>query len=101
MGLKLILFFCLFACRMEKGHEEASISQARCKKGTPRETPTVSSLVATMFVEELRLFSQVPADIRLKVANDTVAPTIRGQIIPFISPVSSFLPNFASLSRLW
>ena len=58
-------FFCLFPCRMARGHEEASTSQARCKRGTPRETPTVSSLVAVMSVEELRSFSQVPIDIRL------------------------------------
>ena len=34
MGLKLILFLCLFACRMARGHEETSISQAGCKRGT-------------------------------------------------------------------
>ena len=50
-------FFCLFACRMAKGYEEVSCSQAGRRRGTPLETPTKSSLVATMFVEELRLYS--------------------------------------------
>ena len=42
---------------MARGHEEASTSQVVRKRGTPRETPTVSSLVAAMSVEELRSFS--------------------------------------------
>ena len=102
MGLKFILFFYLFACRMVRGHEEASTSQVGCKRGTPQETPTVSNLVAVKYVEELRLFSQVPIDIILKVENGPATPTIGGvHIMPFISPVSSLLLDFASLSRLW
>ena len=72
MGLKLIPFFCLFACRIKKGQEETSTSQAKRKRGTPREKPTVSS---AMFVEELRSFSQVPTDIRLEVADGATAST--------------------------
>ena len=44
-------------------------------KPTPP-TPTVSSLVTAMSVEELRSFSQVPSNIRLKVADSPAAPTI-------------------------
>ena len=40
--------------------------------------PTISSLVTAMSVEEFRSFNQVPADIRLEVANDTATPTIGG-----------------------
>ena len=40
--------------------------------------PTVSSLVDVMSVEELRSLSQVPANIRLEVADDTAAPPIGG-----------------------
>ena len=39
----------------------------------------VSSLVATMSVEELRSFRQVPIAIRLEVSNGTTASTIRGE----------------------
>ena len=67
---------CLLACRMERGHEEASTSQAGRKRGTPRETPTVSSLVAAMSVEDLRSFRQVPAAIRLEVSDNTTTSTI-------------------------
>ena len=42
---------------MAGDHEEVSISQIGCRRGTPWETPTVSSLVAAMSVEELRLYN--------------------------------------------
>ena len=78
MGLKLIPFFCLFACRIARGHEETSTSQVGHKRETSREILTIRSLVASMSIEELRSFSQVPADIRLEVAGGPAAPTIRG-----------------------
>ena len=78
MGLKLIPFFCLFARRMARGHEETSTYQVSRKRGTLRETPTVSSLVAAMSIEELRSFSQVLANMRLEVVDNPVAPTIGG-----------------------
>ena len=40
--------------------------------------PTTSSLVAAMSVEELRSFSQVPAGIKLEVADGLTTPTIEG-----------------------
>ena len=61
---------------MVRGFEEASTSQARRKRGTPWEMPTVSSLVATMSVEDLRYFRQVPASIRLEVLDDTATSTM-------------------------
>ena len=63
---------------MTRGQEETSTSKARRKGGTTRETLTASNLVATMSVEELRSFSQVPADISLELPDGAVAPTIRG-----------------------
>ena len=39
MGLKMIPLFCLFACRMVRGHEEASTSQAGRKRGTSGKRP--------------------------------------------------------------
>ena len=39
-GFKLIPFFsCLFACRMVRGHEEASTSQVGRKRGNPWKRP--------------------------------------------------------------
>ena len=39
--------------------------------------PTASSLVATMSAEELRLYSQVPTEIGLKVSNGPISSTVR------------------------
>ena len=70
--------FLFFACRMARGQEETSTSQAGCKRGTPREMPTTSNLVAAMSVEELRSFSQVPTDISLEFSDVATALTIGG-----------------------
>ena len=61
---------------MARGHDEASTSQIGRKRGTPRETPMVSSLVLAMFVEDLRSFRQVPAAIRLEMSNGTATSTM-------------------------
>ena len=68
----------LFACRMERGHEEVSTSQARRKRGTPREMPTASSLAAAMSTEELRLYNQIPSEISLETL-DNMATIIVGE----------------------
>ena len=62
---------------MTRGREETSTNQARRKRGTPRESPTASSPVATMSVEELRSFYQVPADINLEFSNGATVSTVR------------------------
>ena len=61
---------------MTRGHEEASTSQDGCKRGTPWETPTVSSLVATMSVEDLRFFRQVLPAIKLEMSDGTATSTM-------------------------
>ena len=67
--------FILFSCRMARGHEEVSTSQAGRKRGTSRETPTASSLVVAMSAEELRLFNQVPVKISLEISDDVATLT--------------------------
>ena len=62
---------------MVRGHEEASTSQAGRKIGTHGKRPRRGILVATMSVEDLRSFRQVPAAIRLEVLDDTATSTIR------------------------
>ena len=63
-------------CRMARGHKEASTSQARRKRGTPREMPMASSLLAAMSVEDLRSFRQVPAAIGLEMSDDATTSTM-------------------------
>ena len=55
MDLKLTPFF--FSCRMARGYEEVSNSQAGCRRGTPLEMPVASSLVAAMSIKELKLYN--------------------------------------------
>ena len=68
--------FFLLACRMERGNEEVSTSQVRSRRGTPRETSTTSNLVIVMSAKELRLYSQIPAEISLKTSDNMVTATI-------------------------
>ena len=61
---------------MARGHKEASTSQAGRKRGTPRETSKVRSLVTAMSVEDLRSFRQVPAAIKLEVSDNSTTSII-------------------------
>ena len=60
---------------MERGHEEVLTSQARHRRGTPWETPTASSLVAAMSVEELRLYNKIFAEISLEMSDGAATST--------------------------
>ena len=60
---------------MVRGHEEVSTSQVGCRRGTPREMPTASSLVIAMSAMELRLFSQIPTEISLETSDDATTST--------------------------
>ena len=61
---------------MERGYVEVSNSQAGCRRVTLREMPTTSSLVVVMYVEELRLYCQVPTKISLEMSDDLATSTI-------------------------
>ena len=63
---------------MARGQEETYTNQTGRKRGTPWESPTASSLVATMFVEELISFCQVPADISLELSNGVTVSKVGG-----------------------
>ena len=95
---------------MVRGHEETSYSQAGRKRGTSRETPTVSSLVVAMSIEEFRSFSQVLADIRLEVADGLATPTIGGAdnvfyftqeyfVVGLRFPIPSLVKQFLHFTR--
>ena len=63
----LPFFFFLFVYRMARGQEETSTSQVGPRKGSGLESPTASSLVASMSMEELRSFCRVPDNISLEL----------------------------------
>ena len=61
---------------MARGHEKVLTSHAGHRRGTPRETPTARSLVATMFAEELRLYGQIPTEISLETSYGVITSTV-------------------------
>ena len=54
---------------MARGQEETSTSQVGRRRGPSQEPLTVSSLVASMSVEELRSFYRVPDGISLEFSD--------------------------------
>ena len=94
---------------MARGHEEASTNQARRKRGTPWEMPTVSSLVAAMSVEDLRSFKQVPATIKSEVSDGTATSTmgVANNVVYFTGeqsvglclPIPSLVKQFLHFTR--
>ena len=66
----------LFSCRMEKDHEEVSTSKAGRRRGTPREMPTASNLIAAMPTEELRLYIQISTEIGMETSNGETTTTV-------------------------
>ena len=62
---------------MVRGQGETSTSQAGRRKGLGRDQPSVSSLVSSMSMEELRSFCRIPDTISLEVSNGPAVSTIR------------------------
>ena len=61
---------------MTRGHEEVLTSQARHRRTTPQETPIAISLVVAMFLEELRLYNQIPIEISLETSDGAVTSIV-------------------------
>ena len=61
---------------MVGGQEETFTNQVGRRRGPNRESPTASSLVASMSVEELRSFCRVPNDISLELSDGSPFSTI-------------------------
>ena len=56
-------FFFLSACRMARGQEETSTSQPGRKRRLTQGTPSTSSIISSLSMEELRAYCQIPDDI--------------------------------------
>ena len=61
---------------MTRGQEETFTSQVGCRRGSSRESPTTSSLVAYMSVEKLRSFCRVSDGISLKLSDGPTFSTV-------------------------
>ena len=93
---------------MTRGQDKTS--QVGCKRGSSRESPTKSILVASMSVEELRSFYRVPDDISLELLNGPAFSIVReaDNVIYFTQeqfavglcfPVSSLVKQFLHVTR--
>ena len=53
----------LSACSMARGQEDTSTSQAGRKWGPSQESPSVSSIISSLSMDEVRSYCQIPEDI--------------------------------------
>ena len=77
VDLPLPPFFLLAACRITRGQGETSANHVGRRKGLGRDQPSVSNLVSSMSMEELRSFCCIPGTISLEVSDGLAISTIR------------------------
>ena len=73
-----VFFFFVYisACRMARGQEETSISQAGCRQGPTQETPSTSSVISSLSMEELRSYYQIPDNIDFELLDGLAESTL-------------------------
>ena len=64
---------------MEKGQEGTSTSQAGRKRGPSRGTPSASSIISSLTMEELRTYCDIPNNIDLKLQEEADDSTLGGE----------------------
>ena len=94
---------------MERGQKETSTSQVRRRRGHSWDSPSASSLVSSMSMEELRSFCRVPYGISLELSDGPAISTVgeadnvvyftREQFAVGLSfPISSLVKQFLHVS---
>ena len=63
------------ACSMARGQEETSTSQARHKRRLSRDTPSASSIISSLSMEELRSYCQIPNNIDIELPDSPAEST--------------------------
>ena len=58
----------LSACSMARGQEETSTSQAGLRRGPNRESPSASSIISSLSMDEVRSYCQIPEDIEFELS---------------------------------
>ena len=103
-------FLLLSACSMARGQEETSTSQAGRRKGPSQDTPSASSLISSLSMEELRSYCRIPNDIDFELFEGPVEYTIdeedsvvyftREQLAARLRfPISSLVKQFLHFSK--
>ena len=71
-----LFFFFLSACRMARGEKETSTSQAGGKRGSTWGTPSTSSIISSLSMDELRAYYEIPDDIDVMLSDGPAQNTI-------------------------
>ena len=67
------------ACRMARGQEATSTSQAGRKRKPTRGTPSASSIISSLTMEEVRAYCDVHDNIDLKLMEEPDESTLGGE----------------------
>ena len=98
----------LSACNMARGQEETSTSQAGRRRGPGRDTPSASSIISSLSMEESRSYCHIPDNIDFEFPDDPAESIIdmedgvvyftREQLAAGLRfPVSSLIKQFLHL----
>ena len=113
-GVELIplslLLLLVSAYSMARGQEDTSTSQAGRRRGPIRVTPSASSIISSLSMEELRSYCQIPNNIDFELPNGPTEPTVdeedsvvyftREQLaVGLCFPISSLVKQFLHLFR--
>ena len=63
---------------MARGYEETSTSQAGRKRGPTQGTPSTSSIISSLSMEELRAYYEIPDNINVMLSNGPARNTVVG-----------------------
>ena len=102
--------FVVICLSLARGQEETSTSQAGCRRGPSRDTPSISSLISSLSMEELRSYCQIPNNIDFELPDGPTESTIdeEDSVVYFTweqltaelrFPISSLVKQFLHLSR--
>ena len=100
----------LSACNMARGQEETTTSQAGRKRGPSRESPSTSSIISSLSMDEVRSYCQIPEDIDLELSEGPAESTMGKEynavfftweqlIVGLRFPVSSLVKKFLHFTR--
>ena len=100
----------LSTCSMARGQEETSTSQAGCRWGPSRESPSTSSIISSLSMDEVRSYCKILEDIEFELSEGPTKSTVgeeyntvfftREQLATRLRfPVSSLVKQFLHLTR--
>ena len=100
----------LSACSMTRGQEETSTSQVGRRWGPSRESPSASSIISFLSIDEVRSYCQIPEDINFDLLDGPDEPTVGEEhnamfftrehlAVGLRFPVSSLVKQFFSLHQ--